>query len=390
MAKVISFFIAVIVCVSLLGCQHNTESANDENISHQDSVCQPPKLLIDTATGSVAGNYIYHVASVDERHEIILKYNLVTGEVSPLCQDPYCDHTQETCPFYLDVLNDVQVTYIGDIVFYKTQDEDGKARIVAYDNAQMHSEVVYEGIYRVLEIFPYQYSLYYAIIENDVPSLYCYDTQSKSTKHVMTYESGSLYNIENDRIYIMIGKNIYNIYDLAGNRIEKADINDYRGYIYQIDDIHTTLGMRDMKFSYYRTKMGSTNREKIAEEIGPVQKINNSCVYFIPEDLDEQRLVYSTETEKMYDIFGGKVYIMDLDGSNVRLLCQVDDCDIKGLSGKANNKLTSGDWIGMHISKYAYNTPDNVVMKNTDLLLVNLVTGEYRVARYDVQEEIIR
>ena len=82
--------------------------------------------------------------------------------------------------------------------------------------------------------------------------------------------------------------------------------------------------------------------EKIAKEIGPVQKINNSCVYFIPEDLEEQRLVYSTEAEKMYDIFGGKVYIMDLDGSNVRLLCQVDDCDIKGLSGKANNKLKLG------------------------------------------------
>ena len=381
MKKGILLLFIIFICLNVGACNAPSATPNEHS--------KEPSLQINTATGTVSGNYIYQAVNIDDQHQIILKYHLLTGEVTPLCQDPYCNHEQASCPFYLETSKGVDVVYIGDTVFFNKYDSNGNNLIIAYDNALMHSEIIYDDTYQIIGPFPYQYHLYYTVIINKIPTLFRYDTQSQQTELVMTYEAGYLFDIKNDWIYIALGKDNYIIYDLSGNLLSNAVPGDYRGYTYKLDEVQSTMGMRDATMSYFRAPVGTTTWEKIAENIGPVENINNLCVYFIPLKLEDQELIYSNETEKIYNIFGGNVYLMNLDGSEAKLLCCASGCDIKGLSGYKNNKLTSGDWLGIKISKYVSDSSGNIIMRNTDLLLVNLATGEYHEARYTTNEDVI-
>jgi len=70
--------------------------------------------------------------------------------------------------------------------------------------------------------------------------------------------------------------------------------------------------------------------------------------------------------------------VMNLDGSDKHLLCHVDDCPIMGMSSSQNNQLCSGDWVGI-LTWCVY---DGGVWES-DMLIVNVVTGEYRYIKYN-------
>ena len=76
---------------------------------------------------------------------------------------------------------------------------------------------------------------------------------------------------------------------------------------------------------------------------------------------------------------------MNLDGSNKRLLCHVEDCVILSTSMYRNNELCCGDWIGLYTNHF-YESPTGPELTDTDLLLVNIVTGEYKHIKYNPYE----
>ena len=113
--------------------------------------------------------------------------------------------------------------------------------------------------------------------------------------------------------------------------------------------------------------------------------VNESIVYYLPIPLDEQKKYNWDEENPTYDIYGGRVYIAKLDGSENRLLCHAEDCIII----QDGSELYSGDWMGIRIAKCVVDAKGNRTDRRSALLLVNLKTGEYPVSRFDTGEEVI-
>ena len=108
---------------------------------------------------------------------------------------------------------------------------------------------------------------------------------------------------------------------MDGVELKSAKQHDYRGYIYDNRDIHTTNAWRDLTTSIYRTQAGQDTWEKVAEKIGPTYKVHDSFLYFIPLPLEEQERCVVDGGMSQYDDWGGNGYTMNLDGSEAKLLC---------------------------------------------------------------------
>ena len=67
---------------------------------------------IELAT--VPGDYIYRSVQMG-RCTYLLKYHILSGTVSTVCQDPFCMHETMTCPF---AISDSQLAAIGNVLYY--------------------------------------------------------------------------------------------------------------------------------------------------------------------------------------------------------------------------------------------------------------------------------
>ncbi len=381
----IALLAAMLLCLAV-GCERaalppSTDQHNPyASVSGErtDTVGHAPTLRIDTATGTVAGDYIYRMLLTSDTSEpILVKYQLTTGQATTVCQDPYCMHRDESCAFYLT--RDTPLVAIGNTVCFSRKDASGVCSIVTYDGTDMTPDEIYRGDDEVVALYPYQYHFYYILLKDRQTVLYRYDTRSKESEQVMPITIGFFSHIENDWIYCKASADAYYIYDLDGNYLPRAKIDDYRGYLYENRDTHTTAAFRDFTVSVYRTPVREQSWEKIAQGVGPWQKIHDRILYFVPIPMEMQKK-YSVGEIPQYDYWDGNVYSMKLDGSDARLLCHAEEVVITGLASTPENRLICGDWMGILVSKKQGS--DNDRYAGADLLLVNLRTGAFRVSDF--------
>ncbi len=388
MKKIVITVALLCVAILFVACNRQEEPAPLPH-STPTSTGHAPALTIDTATGTPAGEYIYQAVEIlaadNSQAATIVRYHLQTGKASYLCQDPYCDHKTDSCPFFMREVGGNGVAFIGDTVFFVRQSEQGIHSICAYDAKSTKITTLYEDEFIVADLKVYQYSLYYSLVREDHYAVYRYDVGKDESEWVFGVIGGEIQKIENDWIYT---RNLYGktaIYDLNGKKVSSVRQNDYRGYVYRLKDWTMTHGWRDFVAAYERTPAGSEEWQTVLERISVPLMVNESIVYYLPIPLDEQKKYNWDEENPTYDIYGGRVYIAKLDGSENRLLCHAEDCIII----QDGSELYSGDWMGIRIAKCVVDANGNRTDRRSDLLLVNLKTGEYHVSRFDTGEEVI-
>ena len=127
----------------------------------------------------------------------------------------------------------------------------------------------------------------------------------------------------------------------------------------------------------------------ISDEIASVPVIYGGKIVYAKHGESKYLGLYlyedSDEPKEYYDRCGGKYYICDPDGSNERLLCNIDisGCEIMWHSTMLIRDGI-GDWIA--VEAYQHTEPDeNGIIERDDnvYLLINIVSGEVKVAEIE-------
>lgn len=342
----------------------------------------------EVETGTIPGDYIYRTIDVGNKG-LLLKYHIPTGTATTVCQDPFCDHDAVTCPFSI---GPTQMAAIGNILYYVVRSEDDEQmylRSYDGDNMEIKELRVSNGV--IGDLFAYNYYLYFSeklpinVDEEYKTTIYRMDTQSGALETIdFGHPHATIYEIKDGQI-IWIEGNKYLATDLEGGFEHVYELNfccQWGGYTYRWEGSHgedITVFIQTL----YRKDPVTNEEFVIAKDIGPHYFYGDKILYF---KYDENPRVWAVVDGIDYiDRFGGNVYVMNLDGSDNRLLCHVEDCVIGSVSPR-NSELNCGDWVGITVENI-YIRPSGVQPPETytdvDMLIVNVVTGEYKLIRYN-------
>jgi len=370
----------LLVLIALFTCSCNREEDAASNITS--SVLTEDEI----ETGTIAGDYIFRFFEEGAKR-LLLKYHIPTGTVTTVCQDPFCAH-ELSCPFAIGAS---RFAAIGDILYYVHEGEN-QNEIRSYNGDDMQIKQVYTSDGVLGRLFTYNYYLYFTDVKPGkntefIATIYRLDTQTNKILEIhTTTESDKIYEIKDNKIIWRKGSDYYST-DLNGNFKKEIKLEDkqWGNYTYRTElNIAPPIPWENFKWDLYRTNIFTGEEKLVAKDIGPFYFYGERIIYFKPTG--KKTLIDTFNGIGWYDYFGGNVYVMNLDGSDNRLLCHVDNCYINGLSTNRNNELICGDWIGIIAEKYHEDQYGNASLLLSDLLLVNVVTGEYRYAAYDPYE----
>lgn len=342
----------------------------------------------EVRTGTVPGDYIYRAIHVANK-SLLLKYHIPTGTASTVCPDPFCDHDSVTCPFSV---GPSQISAIGNVLYYVVRSEDDEQmHLRSYDGDSLKIEEILTSSGVIGNLFAYDYYLYFfeklptGVEEEFKTTVYRLDTQTNVMDVIdCGYPLAKIYSVEDNMILWKEG-NKYLSTDLDGNDTGVYTFDygrQWGGYRYRWE-VHETGNIMIFDQTIYRQDPVTKEEIVVAQHIGPSYFYGDKILYFM---YDENPRVWAVLDGLDYtDRFGGDVYVMNLDGSDNRLLCHVDDCVIGMTSTSRNNEYNCGDWVGIDVENI-YAQPGAIPQKtftSTDMLIVNVVTGEYRLIRYN-------
>ena len=346
---------------------------------------------------------------------------LTNGRTSTVCVDPLCLH-DDSCPLAgISNLTGEGAIPIGDSYCFisgdLSQDENtgmmsGEVKLCVYQmtDGSIHILETYHD--NVLLLYGYDRYLYYTTVvysRTDAGEQYGYvlyraDINSGKIIEIPTeraYSSlgnamntgdiPSIYAIDDDRIYWYApGKDGYVHYttDLAGkNRKELPLANPrimngvyYDGWAYytmnrnegSIADCKTDLERQ--KFLNEKTLRRyhlETKKDEIVAENLAKFTVTEAGIFYTVYETEPKKIEFNNDT--YYDIFGGKLYRMNHDGSNAVLFCTLEDVNFSVWAdlflGYADGKLAvtymdavENDWFE---SGYDYNIASEIIIVNT-------------------------
>lgn len=325
-------------------------------------------------TGNIGGDYIY--ASTNSR---LIKYHIPSGTATWVCQDPFCEHSLN-CQFKVP---DFRYAAIGNILYYVTE-IDGQCRLRSYDGDSMKIEEIRISNGVLSRLFSYNYYLYFSelnVVDGNIIDavIYRWDTQNGKTDVIDCGDPyAKIYKIEAGRIVWEKGDKYFST-DLSGE--DKRPYTpvlqrEWGNYIYT-----WALGANG-EFIRLSRKDRSTNQEiVIAQDFDWFYFYGDKVVYW--KRTDTPRYVTSDAGKQIKDEWGGNVYVMNSDGSDAHLLCHVEDFYYGNMP-----PIACGDWVGI-ISQNYYpneNSWGGAGYCLTDMLVVNVVTGEYKFIKYNPYE----
>ena len=343
----------------------------------------------EVGTGTIPGDYIYRAIRVANKG-LVIKYHIPTGTATTVCQDPFCDHDAVTCPF---ALGPSQISAIGNVLYYVVRNEDNEQmHLRSYDGDSMEIQELRVSNGVIGNLFAYNYYLYFfeklptGLEEEFKTTVYRLDTQSGALDVIdCGHPLAKIYSVEDNMIIWKEG-NKYLSTDLDGDGTDVYTFDygrQWGGYRYRWE-VHETGNIMIFDQTIYRQDPVTKEEIVVAQHIGPSYFYGDKILYFM---YDENPRVWAVLDGLDYtDRFGGDVYVMNLDGSDNRLLCHVDDCVIGMTSTSRNNEYNCGDWVGIDVENI-YQRPNGPELTDeftsTDMLIVNVVTGEYRLIRYN-------
>lgn len=353
-------------------------------------------------------NYIYTFLD-----SVFSRVNVLTGSVTNVCPDPICSHTEEGCPFYGFTSSSPFI--VEGKYFYYTAGRNswGDATMLCrYNLESQKSDVLYdskkEGGY-ILRLFKAEDMLYFTVHNADSQNsdksadaegiYYVYRCDLSGKKRVCltnepllsmpdayAYDGEKMY-WKDDIGYFTTDINFQNI--VYGERgYSTLFENQKYGYYLESAGMAENDGITSMVVNLigydYDTKTNFTVLEKVPLVPLPY---NNKILYTMVQDTP--RLIGYNVDEfdgtrmPQYDVRGGKIYICDNDGKNAKLLCDFSETEFYlNEANVSNGKRGVGDWVAF-IGRTATVDKDNIIVESkSGVLLVNISTGEYKLAEY--------
>ena len=326
-------------------------------------------------TGTIPGDYVYGSPT----NSVLIKYHIPSGTATTVCQDPFCDHNIQ-CPFSVP---DHWYAAIGNILYYSKK-IDGQSHLRSYDGDSMKVEEILISNGVLSRLFSYNYYLYFSeleVVDHGIIGtvIYRLDTQTGTTDVIDCGDPyAKIYKIEAGRIVWEKGDKYFST-DLSGE--DKRPYTpvlqrEWGNYVYT-----WALGANG-EFIRLSRKDRSTNQEiVIAQDFDWFYFYGDKVVYW--KRTDTPRYVTSDAGKQIKDEWGGNVYVMNSDGSDAHLLCHVEDFYYGNMP-----PIACGDWVGI-ISQNYYpneNSWGGAGYCLTDMLVVNVVTGEYKFIKYNPYE----
>ena len=322
-------------------------------------------------TGNIGGDYIYASANFK-----LIKYHIPSGTATWVCQDPFCEHDLN-CQFKLP---DSRYAVIGNTLYYVTE-TDGQCRLRSYDGADMKIEEIRISNGVLSRLFSYNYYLYFSeleVVDHSIIGtvIYRWDTQSGALDVIDCGDPYAKINkIEAGRIVWEKGEKYFST-DLEGEDQRPYTPvlqREWGNYVYtwalDANGGYVQLSRRDR----------STNQEiVIARDIDLFYFYGDKIVYW--KRSDTPRYVTSDAGKQIKDEWGGNVYVMNSDGSDAHLLCHVEDFYYGYMP-----PIACGDWVGIISQNYYPDENDwsGASLTFTDILIVNVVTDEYKLIKFN-------
>lgn len=328
-------------------------------------------------TGTVAGDYIYSMNQL-----MLIKYHIPSGTATTVCQDPFCDHNIQ-CPFNVP---DHWYAAIGNILYYSKK-IDGQSHLRSYDGDSMQVEEIRVSDGVISRLFTYNYYLYFSESESSDGGLintviYRWDTQSDAFDMIdCGYPYARIHKIEAGRIVWEQGNKYFST-DLNGeDEREYKNIlqREWGQYVYrwELDSNGGIVGL-------YRKDL-TTNQEILLEDsLDDFYFYGDIILYW--KKTESPRVVTTKTGIQIKDEWGGNVYVMNSDGSNKHQICHVEDFYYGGLSTRRNNEYVCGDWVGLISQNYYADEYGGIQLWLADMLVVNVVTGEYKLIKFNPYE----
>ena len=365
-----------LLCILLCSCEQ--KQPRPERPTFEKITSSEPEYG-EIETGTVAGDYVYRI--IDAR--ILIKYHIPTGTASFVCPDPFCNHNMGMdCPFKVAEHN---LAAIGNILYYSVE-VDEQWHLRSYDGDSMKTEELRTSNGVLNRLFSYNYYLYFSeskLVDGNLSDtvVYRWDTQSGKTETIdCGYPNARIDFIELGRIVWKQGDTLFST-NLDGDderEYNQTYQHEWGKYVYR-------WVFDGTKFAALYRKDLTTNKEILLErDIAFFFFYGDKVLYF--KKLQTPRIIDTETGKKMKDEYGGNVYIMNSDGTENRLLCHVDDFYYAGTSSARNNEWVCGDWVGFQSQNYYLDTYGQAHYSLADTLFVNVITGEYKLIKFNHYE----
>lgn len=104
---------------------------------------------------NISGDYFYRRANTLDGKALLLRYNVHTGAVDTVCNNPFCTHSDESCPFWsVSDSSDWNTVYIGNTVYFtKETSSDGKYHVCAYSPDDISLSYIYTSNNSLYSLF---------------------------------------------------------------------------------------------------------------------------------------------------------------------------------------------------------------------------------------------
>jgi len=364
-----------LLCILLCSCgQKQPERPTHERITASELEYG------EIETGTVAGEYIYRAIFISSKR-LLMKYHIPTGTATTVCQDPFCTHESFAgCPF---AARASQISSIGNMLYYIIEiDHQWHLRSYNGDSMQIEEIRTSEGV--LTRIFRYDYYLYFTEIlstENEgetKTTIYRLDTQNDVLEVIdCGHPSAVIELIEVGRIVWKDDLEYYST-DLNGDDWRVYEQNYCREWgKYKL---RWTLG----KWTYdkiYCKDLTTGEEVLLAENVADFYVYGDKLLYV--KFVENPQVWITVNGQDKKDLYGGDIYVVNLDGTDNKLLCHVENFIYSMPSPNRNNEFICGDWVGFISENYYEDENGYATLSDTDLLVVNVITGEYRLIKYN-------
>ena len=344
-------------------------TAEEDNVDH--SFDWQYDYEYDYSSVSVEGDYMFNDSGKSGCFQL-LKRNVHTGECTTVCTDPFCKHNTAECPFYKTYL----LVGIGNTMYgIMYVDSTGKTLLYSYNVDTGVKKTVYESSKPLSDLLQYKQYIYYS--ESTV-GFFRLDTETGETVSVKSQSGYSLTSVSwGFLLWIKSDPNTlsYIATDLLGNDPRPYNPHIYKGKLHRVFKKEGSWG-----YTVAELNRNGEIEKVLIEEANGCFIIGDNMLYFgIYPDGPHQRDPNDPSKGTRYT--NGDIYIAPIDTFESRLLCHVEEAELKYLGSSNLNLLLCGDWVAIVIPPNHPVEEDKIGLFN-DMVIVNMKTGEYHISRY--------